>query len=133
MEINQENYVDLAQKFIDKMRVDKEKNPRKRLVTTTKLRGLLSMLSDIYNTLRDRPDENLDPQICSRIDYLRVRFVYECGKESTVKDFVNDTKLLEVLGQIQRKRSGFLLFYHYMEALVAYFKFYGLDEKEGAR
>lgn len=129
MEITQDNYVDCAKKFIEEMR---PKNGKKtELVTTTKLMGLLSMLSDIYNMLRDHSGEDLDFKIYSRIDYLRVRFIYECGRERTVNDFVKRTKLLEVLGQIQRKRSGFLLFYHYMEALVAYFKFYGLDEKEG--
>lgn len=130
MRITEENYVDEAEKVILKMKAEKERNVKLKLVTTTKIRGLLSMLSDIYNEIMDISEEQLNVHVRSRIDYLRVRFVYEAGKEPTVKKFVQDAKLLEHIKDINGKKSGFLLFYHYMEALVAFFKFNDLDEKE---
>lgn len=130
MKLTYDNYVELAEKTISAMKAAKERNSNIKLVSTTKMRGLLAMLADIYNEIQAMPDEVLNEHIRSRIDYLRIRFVYEAGKENTVKKFVNDANLLEYLKAINGKRSEFILFYHYMEALVAYFKFNGLDEKE---
>lgn len=130
MKLTNDNYVELAEKTISAMKAEKEHDFRTELVSTTKIRGLLAMLADIYNEIQDMPDEVMNEHIRSRIDYLRIRFVYEAGKEETVKKFVNDANLLEYLKAINGKRSEFILFYHYMEALVAYFKFNGLDKKE---
>lgn len=130
MKLTNDNYVELAEKTIGVMKAEKERNFRTELVSTTKIRGLLAMLADIYNEIQDMPDEVMNEHIRSRIDYLRIRFVYEAGKEETVKKFVNDANLLDYLKAINGKRSEFILFYHYMEALVAYFKFNGLDKKE---
>jgi len=126
MNITEKNYVDTAEKVISGLKEEKERNARKQLVSTTKLRGLLSMLSDIYNDVLNHVGEQLDDRICARIDYLRVRFIYE-SRERTVKEFVEKAELLNCLKSVNGKKSGFLLFYHYMEALVAYFKFYDLD------
>lgn len=131
MKLTKQNYVDLAEKKVLQMKDEKEDRERKdvrELVTTSKIRGILSMMADIYNDVQNDTKESLNEEICSRIDYLRVRLVYDAGKEKTVKHFVYVTELLECIKNIQGKRSEFILFYHYMEALVAYFKFYGLDK-----
>ena len=130
MKLTNENYVELAEKTVAAMKREKERNPKVKLVSTTKMRGLLAMMADIYNEIQNVPDEVMNEHIRSRIDYLRIRFVYEAGKENTVKKFVNEANLLEYLKEIHGRKSEFVLFYHYMEALVAYFKFNGLDEKE---
>lgn len=88
------------------------------------------MISDIYNELLNRPEEKLDERTRERIAYLRVRFVYEAGREDTVKHFVETANILGYLQAINGKRSEFILFSRYMEALVAYFKYFDLDEKE---
>lgn len=124
--INDTNYVDTAEKAIVKLK-DKV-NPRTGrpipMVTTSKIRNLLSMSSDIYNNVLVMTDDKLDAETSGRIEYLRMRFVYECGREPTVKDFVTEAKILDVLREISGSRANYILFNHYMEALIAFHKFY---------
>ena len=64
---------------------------------------------------------------CS-INYLKLRFVYEAGREQKVKRLVETAQILQCLDAIKGNRSQYILFSRYMEALVAYRKFYEKDE-----
>ena len=127
MRINKSNYVDKAEKVIQKLVEDsKEKNRGKvNIVTTSKIRNLLAMTADIYNQVLVYTNEKLNEDISGRIEYLRVRFMYECGREPKVKDFVQEAEIIEILKEIEQSKKNYLLFSNYMEALVAFHKFYG--------
>ena len=56
---------------------------------------------------------------------LRVRMVYDAGRERDVKDFVEQAKLLEYLKGVGDSREEMIRFAHYMEALVAYHRYLG--------
>ena len=94
MRINENNYVDKAEKVI------------KELAEESKLNG--------------------------RIEYLRIRFVYECGRDDSkrkVRNFVEKSEVLEILKEIKKSKKNYLLFSRYMEALVAFHKYYGGKEQ----
>jgi len=94
--------------------------------TTSKIRNVLAKVSEIYNDVRAENDEVLSLDLQSRIEYLKVRLVYECGREPwVVKPFVVKAKLLDLLNSIGDSRQNFIEFARYMEALVAYHRFYG--------
>ena len=97
-------------------------------MTTSKIRNLLSMTADIYNEVINQNEDKLSPNINSRIEYLRVRFLYEVGrddgKDKVVKNFVEKAKLIEFLKDIKGSKKNFILFNRYMEALVAFRKYY---------
>lgn len=114
-----EDYVDQAEKI---MRGLMENG---KTVTTSKIRNLLSLVTEIYNTENIRADEKLLPESAVKIDLMRVRVAYECGRDDTVKDFVAKTKLLEYLKGISTDRADLIRFAHYMEALVAYHRYFG--------
>ena len=99
------------------------------IVTTSKIRNLLAMNADIYNQVLTKPSEKLDDEICGRIEYLRVRFMYECGREPKVKEFVQQAEILEILKEIKQSKKNYLLFSRYMEALIAFHKYYGGKEQ----
>ena len=62
----------------------------------------------------------------SRVQYLKMRIAYEAGREpKTVYPFVMEARLLEYVNEIGSSRQNLILFCSYMEALVAYHKFYG--------
>lgn len=129
MQINEQNYVDQAEKVILKLKDKSLKNKRDAVVTTSKLRNLLSMAADLYNEVINQPDDRLNEEICSRIEYLRIRFIYEAGREDSVKNLINEADLINVLKEIKGSKKNYLLFNRYMEALVAFRKFYiGKDE-----
>lgn len=94
--------------------------------TTSKIRNILAMVSEIYNDVMVEPDENLSQEIQSRIEYMKVRLVYECGREpGVIKPFVQDAGLLNAISDIGSSRKKFIQFSRYMEALVAFHRFHG--------
>lgn len=63
-------------------------------------------------------------EIMPDLNYLRIRLVYESGREPAVKDLERKSHLLSHLKDI-KTLDGCELFCHYMEALVAYHRFNG--------
>ena len=102
---------------------------RDKKITTSKIRGLLSGMSDIYNDVVRVEDEELPQDSVDRIQYLKVQFVYEYGrddkKDGSVRRFINESKILNKIDQIGTSKKKFIEMERYMEALVAYHRFYG--------
>lgn len=97
-------------------------------LTTTKIRKLLSMSADIYIDVNNSPDEYLSADIKSRIKYFKVRCAYEFGRDESygpVRDFISKAELLNQIDEAAKSKQKYITFSRYMEALVAYFKFYG--------
>lgn len=125
MQVDYNNYVDTAEKVILSLKDRKDRRGRDiPIVTTSKIRNLLAMTADIYNEVMNQKEDKLSDEICSRIDYLRVRVMYEAGRESSVKDLVNEAGIVEQLKKINGSKKNFILFNRYMEALVAFRKYY---------
>ena len=126
MIITEKNYVEKAENVILKLKEKKDKKNRViPMVTTSKLRNLLSMTSDIYNEILNFQEEELSEEICGRIDYLKVRFLYEAGREEKVRDLGEEAKIIDCINEIKGNRKRYILFSRYMEALVAYHRYYG--------
>lgn len=129
MKLTEENYVEIAEQVIKKLYEEKNKKDQAiEVVTTSKIRNLLSMTANIYNDVVNTKSEHLSNEIIGRINYLKLRFVYEAGREPKVKHLVETAQILQCLDAIKGSRSQYILFSRYMEALVAYRKFYGKDE-----
>ncbi len=128
MIIEEGTYVKKAEQVIKQLSQNTDRRGNVRWITTSKIRNLLAMSADIYNEVLIS-DEQLSDELSSRIDYLRVRFVYEVGrddaKDKTVRGFVEKSEILEVLKEVRKSRKQYILFYHYLEALVAYHRYYG--------
>lgn len=126
MIITEGTYVDKAEAVIKKLatKIDKKGRPNE-LVTTSKLRNLLAMTADIYNEVLSLQTDKLDERLSGRIEYLRIRYIYEAGREPKVKELITEAQIPEIIKEIKGSKKNFLLFNHYMEALVAFRKFYG--------
>ncbi len=116
--VTEENYVEEAEKVI--------KEVEAKSFTTTKLRNLLSLSSDIYNMVIHQNGDKLTEEIKSKIEYLRVRFIYEAGRdENGIKRLVENANLLGVLKNIKGSKKNYILFNRYLEALVAFHRYNG--------
>ena len=108
---------------------DAEKVFRDWYSTRDKKIGLLSGMSDIYNDVVRVEGEELPQDIVDRIQYLKVQFVYEYGrddkKDGPVRRFINESKILNKIDKIGTSKKKFIEMERYMEALVAYHRFYG--------
>lgn len=126
MRLTEENYVEMAEKVMQDICNQKDKNGRiVSPVTTSKIRNLLAMTADIYNEVINSQEDILSREIVGRINYLKIRFVYEAGREPKVKMFVQKAEILQHIDDIKDSRKQYILFSHYMEALVAYRKLLG--------
>lgn len=128
--ITEANYVDMAENVIKTLQARKKKNGKPdEMVTTSKIRNLLSMTADIYNDVISQSDTKMTDEQKSRIEYLRIRVIYESGREKKVNDLVKESKMLEIIKSIGEEKKEFLLFNKYMEALVAFHRYYGGKEQ----
>ena len=120
--LTDDNYVDKAENVIKSLNRNTRdsRNPEAFLLTTSKIRNLLSLTSTLFDESKVREYEELKDKIA----YLRVQFVYQSGREEAVLDLVQKGKILPILKEIN-SRESLQRFCRYMEALVAYFKFYG--------
>lgn len=96
-----------------------------RLITTSKIRRLFSLVTEIYNKENLSTQEELAAESMSAVGMMRIRFAYECGRDKKVKTFVEKAHLMNYLKGIGNSRGEFIKFMRYMEALVAYHKFFG--------
>ncbi|MEE0959386.1 MAG: type III-A CRISPR-associated protein Csm2, partial [Lachnospiraceae bacterium] len=51
------------------------------------------------------------------------------NKKNVVKDFVDKAQIFKIMDSINDSTDDLILFCNYMEALVAYHKFYGGSDK----
>ena len=111
-----ENYVDLAETLM---------SANSKSITTSKLRNWFSIANDIYNVESRSSEIGLKPESCTKLLNLRVRIVYDAGKDSKIKDFVTSANLLSYIKGIGSSREQMIRIAQYMEALVAYHKYFG--------
>ena len=117
--LTDDNYVDKAEKVIKSLNRNK-RDPKLFLLTTSKIRNLLNLTSTLFDESKVKEYKDL----ADKNAYLRVQFVYQSGRETSVKDLVKKAEILDILKEINNKES-LQRFCRYMEALVAYFRFYG--------
>ena len=123
-----EDYVDEAERVM--LELSRLYNLKAKL-STSKIRNLFSLISEIYNVENLRSEAELKPESRAALNRMRIRIVYEAGRDrNTVGTFVEKAKLLEYIKDIKNDRVKLINFAHYMEALVAYHRFL-ICEKEG--
>lgn len=125
IKFKESTYVDEADLVIKELKKVNFKVGRDTL-TTTQLRNLLSLTSSIYDEARNQGIES----VLDRVAYLRIQFIYQSGRNQAVKALVELAKIDTILRVIQYKKSEkhLIRLCHYMEALVAFFKYYGGKE-----
>ncbi|NGM18130.1 type III-A CRISPR-associated protein Csm2 [Eggerthellaceae bacterium zg-893] len=121
--LNDENYADFAEQCI--LKGKQGEGAPFRGLTTTKLRSLYGLIMNVYTRINVREDFETHK---SDLQYIKVKMAYEAGREKSVKVFLEKTKLLEAINEVKNYKQ-FLLYCRYAESLVAYFKFYGGEDK----
>ncbi|PMB85056.1 type III-A CRISPR-associated protein Csm2 [Dolosicoccus paucivorans] len=110
------NYIDKAEKVFDDHWLINN-------LTTSQIRKLLNLTSRLYDESKVKSYEQLEESI----NYLRVQFLYQAGRESAVKTLVERANLIEAVKEI-KDIDSLRLFSRYMEALVAYHRYKGGED-----
>lgn len=105
---------------------EKGKKIKKIIFSTTQLRLLLSNAVVIKNKISMEKNENaeLSENIQNEIKYLLIKHIYQCGRETEVKEFDKEFKISEKIKKIGNSEKKFNDFYRYLEEIVAYMKYY---------
>lgn len=127
-----ENYVDEAERIMRAL------ISSGMTVTTSKIRNLLSLVTDIYNDESIRTEDKLKPDSVVKLNLMRVRVAYEYGRDNgesvgkdkvyPMREFITQAHLREYLKGISTDRADLIRFAHYMEALVAFHRYLGGKE-----
>lgn len=100
------------------------------LPTTTQLRKIFAHINKIQNkaefVFRDTEGEGLPTEIANELQYLKIQIVYQMAREFKVKGFFEKIRLTDRIDNIKTK-TEFHEFCKYMEAIIAYQKFYGRE------
>lgn len=134
-----ENIVDKAELAIKSIRKPNKKNHDKLVIElkTNQIRKILTAVNilknkvDIYKIANPQA-KKLDEELQMEIEFLRVNIAYqigrEKGRENLVREFVEKADLLNMVKDINGDIKVFENFCRYIEALVAFHKFYGGQE-----
>lgn len=125
VKLQTDNYVEQAEKVMQDLQAAGKGQIK---LTTSKIRNILAMVSELYNDTQRLRAETLSDELVGRVQYLKMRVAYEAGRDGIVMDFVKKAELLEEIGRVGRKKERLILFCRYMEALVAYHRFLGGKE-----
>lgn len=118
LKLTKTTFADEAEKVIKELVRDKNH------ITNTKLRNILSMVNRVMQGANQSDDKKLNKDELRDLQYLKMRLAYECGRDKLVKNFVELSKIDDVINNIGDNRNLLELFADYMESLVAYHKFY---------
>ena len=129
--------VDRAEGVIRKLKQDKY---GKIALKTNQIRKFLTAVNILANKVAIYKAEHpgikkLPEELIDEVQYLQVKLIYQVGREKKdtkpqfqpgpVEDFVNNAGLISAVKNIGNSIAEFEKFNRYMEALVAYHKFYG--------
>lgn len=114
-----------------------ERNQKDQIIlTTSQIRKFLVAVNaltnkiTVYRSLHEGAMQ-LSPILASEVKYLKVKLIYQVGREqkqkrtNPIKDFVEKARLKEWIDGIDTDIRAYEEFAHYVEALVAYHKYHG--------
>ena len=104
-------------------------------LTTSQIRKFLTAVNTLTNKItlyRHQQEQTraLSEDLAKEVRFLKVKLAYQVARGNKgVKRFAEDTRLKEYIDMVGTDLKEYMAFAQFIEALVAYHKFYG--EKEG--
>ena len=124
MMIMENDYIKQAQNCMEKLH-DKP--------TTSQLRRFLTAVNtvrskiDVYRDKHGGKIDALPTELATEVEFLQVKLAYQIGRDTkhVMKPFNDETGLMNRIKKIGNNAKAFDDFTRYVEALVAFHKFYG--------
>lgn len=129
--------VSQAEQVITSLQTDKYGNVK---LKTNQIRKILSAITTVNNKIEryqakqlvennGKMPTELSDELALEVTYLKVSIAYQAGRDATVKDFVDKARLIGYIDGIGKDIQRYKMFAKYVEALVAYHKYYGGRDK----
>ena len=81
VKLQTDNYVEQAEKVMQDLQAAGKGQIK---LTTSKIRSILAMVSELYNDAQRLRAETLSDELIGRVQYLKMRVAYEAGRERDV-------------------------------------------------
>lgn len=100
---------------------------------TSQIRKFLAAVTSVTNQIEVWHMQHIDTdvlpdELAAQVKYLKVKLAYQAGREKSVKQFAEKARLSQRIDAIGCDRRKYQAFAHFVEALVAYHRFYGGQE-----
>lgn len=97
---------------------------------TNQIRKFLAAVTSVTNQIEVWHMQHIDTdvlpdELAAEVKYLKVKLAYQAGREKSVKEFAEKAEIARRIDAIGRDRRKYQEFAHFVEALVAYHRFYG--------
>lgn len=103
-------------------------------VTTSQIRKFLTAVNMLKNKIdiyivQHLSEDKMSDDLAVEVKFLRVNILYQSKRERAVADFVEKSQMEKHINNIGNSITEFNKFYKYVEALVAFHKYYGGRDK----
>lgn len=122
--------VEKAEKVIQAL-IYKDRNGNDRLsLTTSQIRKFLTAVNLVRNKVdfymvQNKGAQELSPELTAEVKFLKINLLYQAGRYTDVKKFVEKGEFERIIDGIGKNIKEFQKFCRYVEALVAYHKYFG--------
>lgn len=134
-----DNYVDRADKVMRALSEEAQKSYGSKMVTTSQIRKFLTAVNRVNGKIDQFKNGNkssasvrIPEDIQMEIKFLKVKLAYQIGRADSgryranpVKEFADKSGLIGEIDKIGDSLERYENFARYVEALVAFHKFYG--------
>ncbi len=123
--------VDLAERVMKKLSTATDKWGKPSMVTTSQLRRFLTAVNTVTGKVEQYQNETgdlgkLSADLAAQAKFLKVKLAYQVGRQGkVVSDFAKEADLMAAIDSIGSDVKKYEEFARYVEALVAFHKFYG--------
>lgn len=124
------DYVDQAERVMRELHDKEVKNTKYKMVTKAQIRKFLTAVNAVTGEVEQyrllQQGTKLPEDLRMQVKFLKVKLAYQIGRMGTpVKDFNDKAELMDWIDGIGDSVEKYQKFARYVEALVAFHKFYG--------
>lgn len=125
-----QNIVDRAERIMLDLMEEENRNKK---ISTSQIRNILSSVNTVNSKVQVSrlnsltKDDVLSSVLVDQIKFLKAKFLYDAGKDDSgaVYNFMKKSNLAGHIDEIGNSYTRFQAFVKYVEALVAFHKYYG--------
>jgi CRISPR-associated protein Csm2 len=123
--------VDLAEKVMKDLSEVRDKKGKQSMVTTSQIRRFLTAVNTVTGKVEQYQNETgkadkLTPELAAQVKFLKVKLAYQVGRgDVKIKSFAREADLMAAIDSIGEDAKKYEEFARYVEALVAFHKYYG--------
>lgn len=123
--------VELARSVMELLAQNKDRFGKQDMVTTSQARKFLTAVNTVTGKVEQYQNEHaqaeqFSPELAAQVKFLKVKLAYQVGRgDQKIRSFAEKADLMAAIDSIGTDVKKYEEFARYVEALVAFHKYYG--------